>query len=243
MRIVQWCRMASVAALIVGTAPAMAQTCVGFTDVPAADAFCPNIEWMKNRGITTGCTSATVYCPGGNVTRSAMSAFMNRLGNALTPEDVPAVAFTSTGRLALNTPPIVCQTSDYGVTGYPRRAQFNSKVNVYNPSTDVELKIDVMYSAAAGAPGTWVSIAGSQVYQTLRAGGAVIDDVTMYPIGFWDLAVGSSYRFGIRIARQSGSGDPEVYCENRVSITNRNSATPPRDEIERTGRAAQFPPQ
>ena len=40
----------------------------------------------KNRAITTGCTSTTLYCPTDNVSRLAMAAFMNRLGDALTPE-------------------------------------------------------------------------------------------------------------------------------------------------------------
>ena len=67
------------------SAGAGAQSCAGFVDVPASDGFCPNVEWLKNRSITLGCTDTTHYCPTASVTRLAMAAFMNRLGTALTP--------------------------------------------------------------------------------------------------------------------------------------------------------------
>lgn len=54
-----------------------AAPCAGFDDVDSANAFCPNVEWMKNRGITNGC-SATQYCPDNPVTRLQMAAFLAR---------------------------------------------------------------------------------------------------------------------------------------------------------------------
>ena len=62
-----------------------AAPCAGFTDVDDTSAFCANVEWVKNRAITLGCTSATSYCPSDPVTRLQMAAFMNRLGTALEP--------------------------------------------------------------------------------------------------------------------------------------------------------------
>ena len=47
--------------------------------------FCQNVEWIKNRKVTLGCTSTTLYCPNDRVSRLQMAAFMNRLGTALTP--------------------------------------------------------------------------------------------------------------------------------------------------------------
>ena len=79
-----------------------------------------------------------------------------------------------------------------------------------------------------------------------NAGAWVPDDVSMYPLGSLNLDVGQSYTFGIRIARVTGTGDPYVYCENRISIVNRNAAAAPLDEAAeppRTGRAAQLPGQ
>lgn len=53
--------------------------CAGFTDVDDTNQFCTNIAWMKNRGVTSGCTT-TLYCPNDFVTREQMAAFMYRLG-------------------------------------------------------------------------------------------------------------------------------------------------------------------
>lgn len=73
-----------------GTAPNAVQTftlivtapCGGFTDVLTSDSFCNSSEWLKNRGITLGCT-ATQYCPSQTVTRAQMALFMQRLGDAI----------------------------------------------------------------------------------------------------------------------------------------------------------------
>ena len=63
---------------------ALAAPCAGFIDVddanPAHAPFCDSVEWMKLRNITLGCTSPTLYCPNGLVTRLQMAAFMYRLG-------------------------------------------------------------------------------------------------------------------------------------------------------------------
>jgi len=80
-------RFASIRSLAFGAAltavaPAHAQICAPFTDVAAADPFCTSIQWMRNRGITLGCTTDQ-YCPADNVRRDQMAAFMFRLGNVV----------------------------------------------------------------------------------------------------------------------------------------------------------------
>jgi hypothetical protein len=76
---------------------ANAAPCAGFTDVDDTSAFCPNVEWMKNRGITLGCAPG-LYCPSDPVSRLAMAAFMNRLGTYLPPTlvDSTGKAFATT---------------------------------------------------------------------------------------------------------------------------------------------------
>ena len=64
---------------------AQALPCAGFTDVEDTSPFCGNVTWLKNRSITLGCTSATLYCPNDFVSRLQMAAFMNRLGDSLFP--------------------------------------------------------------------------------------------------------------------------------------------------------------
>ena len=99
----------------------MALPCAGFTDVDdTRQRFCPNVEWLKNRAVTTGCTSATLYCPTDPVSRLAMAAFMNRLGTALTPAQLRVDA--APGAVDLDANVVVCQTTDLAIAGYPRKA-------------------------------------------------------------------------------------------------------------------------
>ena len=37
-------------ACVLGAGGAAAQQCVGFSDVDVSNAFCPGVEWIKNRG-------------------------------------------------------------------------------------------------------------------------------------------------------------------------------------------------
>lgn len=73
-------RIAVLAASLVFVPSAQAAPCAGFNDVVDTSAFCSNISWIKNRGITLGC-GPSVYCPADLVTREQMAAFMNRLAN------------------------------------------------------------------------------------------------------------------------------------------------------------------
>jgi hypothetical protein len=59
-----------------------------FTDVPTSNTFHSSITWLADNEITLGCNPPTndEFCPGDNVTRQQMAAFMRRLaqtfGNA-----------------------------------------------------------------------------------------------------------------------------------------------------------------
>jgi hypothetical protein len=74
-------RLAAVLAVFVVLASSrvVAAPCEGFEDVDDASAFCVNVAWMKNRGITLGVTP-TSFAPDSPVTRLQMAAFMYRLG-------------------------------------------------------------------------------------------------------------------------------------------------------------------
>lgn len=69
---------------VVLAGPVIAAPCAGFEDVPADSAFCPNVEWVKNRGVTLGC-AVGLYCPNDSVSRLAMAAFLSRLDPMLAP--------------------------------------------------------------------------------------------------------------------------------------------------------------
>ena len=59
-----------------------------FTDVPDSNTFHGSITWLADNEVTVGCNPPTnnQFCPGDNVTREQMAAFMRRLaqtfGNA-----------------------------------------------------------------------------------------------------------------------------------------------------------------
>ena len=76
-------------ALLFHAASALTARCAGFTDVDSASPFCDEVQWMKNRGVTLGCT-ATEYCPNQDVTRLQMALFMFRLGDTLFPSTCTA---------------------------------------------------------------------------------------------------------------------------------------------------------
>jgi hypothetical protein len=236
---------AAVAALAVVAAPAIAQNCVGFTDVPASSPFCPSVEWMKNRGITLGCGAGTTYCPNDAVSRLGMAAFLQRVGDKLTPTILPVVAVDSAVQHNLASPVVVCPTGDYVVLNYPRRALFTGRVNLYNPSANGDFISEMVYDDDGLG---WKAVQNSAAYQTLYAGMSPAHDVSTYPQGYLDLDVGKTYKFGMRISRYTGTtANVASYCVNMLSIANRNgvaspyddgSYTPPADAMPPTGRAA-----
>lgn len=73
-------RRLALALFLVFPVAATAGPCAGFLDVDDSSSFCADVSWVRNRGITLGCT-ANLYCPSADVTRLQMAAFLHRLGN------------------------------------------------------------------------------------------------------------------------------------------------------------------
>jgi S-layer homology domain len=136
--------------LVFALLPCIAQAapCSGFSDVDSASGFCPNVDWLRNRGVTLGCT-ATTYCPDEPVTRLQMAAFMNRLGTAFTPMILYAnasgpVTFT-------NSIGYICMTADVPVFDFRRFASAISTVTfvAFGPASYMESR--PVISSDAGA--------------------------------------------------------------------------------------------
>jgi hypothetical protein len=225
-------------ALAAGVAvPAAAQNCADFGDVPAASPFCPSVEWLKNRQITTGCGDGSNYCPNDAVTRLAMAAFMNRLGTALTPTFVRK---REPGPTALNFSgqQVVCRTDPVTVTNYPRLALARGIVNLFTPDGGMDVEARIVYSTNGGT--TWLSASDGYAYGSLYSSFAPPSDISLYPTTTIDLTVGTTYIFALAAIRQAGTGAvANVYCENLVQLMNRNSATPPLDAGPLPGGRAQ----
>jgi len=151
--------------LALGAAPrADAQSCAGFSDVNTFNGFCQDIVWLKNRKITLGCT-ATEYCPDTAVSRLSMAAFMNRLGNVVTPTVLGAE--DSGGTLDPATAHIVCATSVL-----PARTHGSQVIGSGALSFDVtgvkDVPVRVVFSTNGGT--TWNNI-GSNIDFMSRARG------------------------------------------------------------------------
>ena len=215
------------------TGTASAQNCVGFVDVLASSGFCPNVEWLKNRAITMGCSIPNSYCPNDSVTRLSMAAFLNRLGTALTPIEMTPVSVAAAPRV-LTTPIIICQTTDFTVPTlftvglpppFPRRAYVYGAAHLSVPTAGVDVQASVQFSTNAGA--SWTPITTSAQYASLYTGGSPGNHVTLSPFGWQDVNVGQTIRFGVAIARFLGTGDVTAGCNLSVSIGNRNAGSSP----------------
>lgn len=214
------------AALFAAALPAQAQQCDVFTDVLAADPFCNAVQWLKNRGITTGCT-ATQYCPANNVTRAQMALFLNRMGLALGPFHFGATANgTAPAPLAPGQFVPLCITTILPAATYQRLAQLRGYVNV-PASGSTSMQMFLIFDA--NPPGPWSN--ANSVALTVPAPSG--QQSLAWASNVVQLDAGSSFRFGIGIANPLGATGNLTLgasgCVLDVSIVNGNPITPPLD--------------
>lgn len=205
-------------ATLVAAPSVLAAPCAGFSDVVDTDSFCPSVEWIKNRQVTLGC-AATTYCPTNSVTRLAMAAFMNRLGNALTPMQVRVD--TTPGAIDLDAHAVVCQSGDIAIAGFPRQAIVDLTFAGFAPG-DVDIAADLVKSTDGGANWTPLTAVGNRGWIPTNRWGNVANLATT------NLAVNDNVRFGVRVTRASGSVDlADSRCNLRVAIETRTGAASP----------------
>ncbi|MCL4761127.1 MAG: hypothetical protein KJ018_04970 [Burkholderiales bacterium] len=224
-------------ALALVTGVAAAQQCAGFGDVtddgPAG--FCPTVEWIKNRGITTGCQGGANYCPSDPVSRLAMAAFMQRLGKALSPEVHARHGGTGAVALPGELPDpllFLCgMQTDASVVPYPRVALLAGSVSALADGNAAAYRAFWVYSTDSGAN-----------YQAIMDGGQTINSPRASSVaGQWsgtalsyalDVPAGTPLRVGIGIRRDNllagTTGNfANTRCQATVTILNANGATPP----------------
>ena len=209
-----------------------AQDCVGFTDVPAASAFCPNVEWMKNRGITIGCTSTTLYCPTDVVTRLSMAVFMNRLGKALTPQ----VSFGEFANGALVvippavSPPLqLCYSSPPGGVGYPRSATIQGVIAGLADANAVSWRGGIATSLDGV---TWTPLPNSE-FRASSAGNAWSFAA---PTATVPVPVGNPLYVALTVARDdviagTTGNFTHTRCQIMVEVDNQNGTSSPYDVV------------
>ena len=201
--------------------PAFGQQCGGFTDVDPADFYCNNVEWMKNRAVTLGCT-ATLYCDNDFVLRSQMAAFMNRLGNVLTPVILRATDSAAGQTYAL--PFILCESTATPVAAaaYPRQASFTATVMNFNANATKTMQGRLMYSTNVGA--SWVPTGDSVMWQTVDPGERSTLALTGGPL---DLVAGETYLFALELTTNAVAATVDAECQLNVRIDNRNGTSTP----------------
>ena len=204
-------------------AAALAAPCAGFTDVDDSSPFCANVVWLKNRAVTAGCT-ATTYCPAESVNRLAMAAFMNRLGDKLSPVKL----FSDQ-----NPGPITIQNGSYGFVcpSAPYTPPFEQTATVHANawglvSGAVGWAADIWYSIDGGATFAFITNFIPQ-FSAPTAGmtsGAAFATINLVP--------GKTYIFATLIRKApdapNGPGNfTDLACHQMVEIMNRSTAAPP----------------
>ncbi len=192
--------------------PAWAVNCVSpFVDVASDSSYCIAAQWLKQRGITMGCSDANHFCPNDAVTRAAMALLLNRMGNVLAPKMLhQAEAFEGDASL------VACQTAPYAINGYTRMATGVAST-YFDPDADGEARTRLVYSTDDGA--TWNSWASFYIPASVSASlGATASSTA--PAAFF--LPGQDLIFGVQITPVAGvhvSGG----CEMTVRVENWNT--------------------
>lgn len=190
--------------------------CAGFTDLDLGSPFCPNVEWLRNRAITLGCT-ATTYCPGDAVSRLAMAAFLNRLGNALEPRF--AHQSQTAVQAVANGDGVVCQTAAVDTGTYPRVASLSSAMFYHQAPTTVRVATKVVYSINAGV--AWLDFSAVQAFAGNVAGSTASQSPAARPRV---LPPQQNVLFGIRVDTPSATLS-DAGCELAVRLDSHTGAS------------------
>ena len=209
---------------------ASAAPCTGFTDVQDSDSFCEAVTWIRDRSVTLGCTSTTLFCPFDNVTRAQMALFMHRLGKALTPAVLHKEVYVTNDiqLIPSTTGELLCQFDDaYTPTGFPRTARFYANVYAVPLSQAAWLIGWWKYSTDNGS--TWTNVPNATTQRDWAAYGSVLGFSVMAPP--MTLAVGTSYRFGLFGSAMGGPYTFDVFgCQIQVVVDNGNAPPVPPDQ-------------
>jgi hypothetical protein len=215
--------LAALTALLLSQGAA-ASACLGaspFDDIAQNDPICSNTEWLKNRGVTLGCTT-NLYCPLDNVSRAQMALFMNRLAIAL----VPSVNLTEDRNDNVDLDLIThhCVTPSYAITDFARKIVLIGHLTALFDAPGA-VRVAIVHNTTGSA--TVFNLTTTAELERASASTATYAHASTSTA--IDLDVGTTYRFAIRIDRQSGSGHaPIVRCNllQMLQPRERNSILP-----------------
>ena len=229
-------RAAMAAALVLGLVCASttrAATCVGFTDVDSASSFCKNVEWLKNRKVTSGCTANT-YCPTAAVTRAQMAIFMNRLGTALTTQHVAVDQSPGAIVLPASDPVRMCETGALAAADFPRVAAVRGTVTGLGNASSAAWRATLLVSTDGA---TWNPL-DATLHATAQPGAWSY----AAPIAARPIVAGETLRVAIGVRRDdivtgTTGNFADSRCQLVVDIDNVNGSISPfdvADEGDRT---------
>lgn len=204
-----------------------AQPCAGFNDVDNASPFCPNVEWLKNRGVTTGC-ALTLYCPTQPVSRLSMAVFLQRLGNAIAP--TVYAGYNAGSSLDLDASPVLCPTTFHTPPFAQKAHGVGYVLGWTTPALSMDVTVTPVRRESLTAPWTPVSaVPGSSWSATgngMRKGAVVL--LPPQP-----LSPGVSVQWGLRVGRTAGSATSGDFlgwnCQIHVEFENRITTSSPFD--------------
>jgi probable HAF family extracellular repeat protein len=187
--------------------------CAGFLDVPAASPFCSSVEWMKARSITLGCGNGN-YCPDADVTRLAMAAFMQRLGDTMSGQAI--VESDLPGPLDLAEAPVVCTTDTIAPSTAPRRAVVDAWFSAIT-GTESTGFARVVVSQDRGV--SWQELGTNHPRNTFPE----LEWRSVRALGHYDMPAHHELRFGLRVDRGTSTDPSSVTgsaCRLRLRIDN-----------------------
>ena len=218
-------RAALLAALVFFVPSAQAASCSGFTDVDSTNQFCPNVDWLKNRGITLGCTSTTLYCPANTVSRLQMAAFLNRTATALTP-----VLHVNEGQdlsLDLTGGPVLCQVGAVTIADFPRSFAAWGHLSAKGDLNE-DVIVDFVRSTDGGKIWMPMNQFGSPLSLSTLAWNTAAVVSSPQPGPSFNLNVGSNYWFGMRVLRLANLPNfTAFHCHLIVELRNRQGTSAP----------------
>jgi hypothetical protein len=204
---------------------AHATPCAGFADVDVTNPFCPNVDWVKNRKITLGCT-AGAYCPDEYVTRLQMAAFMNRLGEAFTP----LVLYQRQANVVVPSGSAhVCVVGSVTIADFRRFAHATSVVTAGMASGRTTVGSRPLFSTDSGV--TWQSFhpaADDWAWADIAGPYPLIPFTSTMTMVTPDRAIfAATFLFAVEVLNNSVGVTMHVDCQLRVEITNRNGTNSP----------------
>jgi hypothetical protein len=218
---------AAALAFVLGSAPTpvVAAPCGVFTDVQSTDSFCNSVQWLKNRAVTLGCTSATLYCPTDVVTRASMALFINRLGIAITPKLIGLQAAMAAQAISPSQFSPFCATAVLPAVNYPQtvRARGSVAVSATGPALNMFLVVAMSGGGYQNMNQVSLPVTNPNGQQNLSWSSSTL---TIPP--------GNSLEFAIGISNPSGSvGNLNLgagNCAIEAEVVNANPNSAPFDD-------------